>query len=432
MRKLPPLFSFFAALLILGSCSRQTEAESNPLLDYIPSDASALLCSDRLDVALETIFEPDHIFRDLARGKLAGEPVVISFHYSGTLVPMLAVASGRPSETPPPALAALVSSAEALGLQTIYIPAERKSSQRNVLLVCESETVLSAAVRHLDEEASITEVAGLSDALRQMEQGGQTLILRNSAASNLLPSDFLSNYVKRPQLLKFIRNFSDWTVLHLDQVKVAGKGQYMDFTLMPVQGSSVNRYYSVLEGLQSSQSQLGTMLPYGTSFALDLPIASLEQTLSLRKLYLDATGGLNSFNTACRSHKTAEGWDPVRWASEFSLQEAARLWCRSEEVLLLRCAKLPELEGVVPCPWAGFTSILLGAAFSLKDERWCAVSGSWLVVGSQKAVKHYLQRSGRASRKDWNVKMTKAAILADDILIDCRESEIKLEVYKTY
>ena len=174
MRRLQ-VFCSLLAVLLLASCSRP-EAESNPLLDYIPSDASALLCSDRLDVALETVFEPDHIFRELTLGKLADEPAVLSFHYSGTLVPMLAVAAGRPSETPPQAIAKLVSDAESLGLQTIYIPAERRSSRKNVLLVCESETVLSSAVRHLDEQASITEVPGVSEALMQLEPKGQTLI----------------------------------------------------------------------------------------------------------------------------------------------------------------------------------------------------------------------------------------------------------------
>lgn len=431
MRKLPLLSSLLAALVLLGSCSRP-EAESNPLLDYIPSDASALLCSDRLDVALETVFEPDHIFRDLVHGKLAGEPVVISFHWSGTLIPMLAVASGRPSETPPKELEALMEDAERLGLQALYIPAERKSSRKNVLLVCESETVLSSAVRHLDEQASITEVPGVSEALMQLDSKGQTLILRNAAASHFLPADFLSGYIKRSNLLKFIKDFSDWTVLDLDQVKTAGKGQYMDFTLVPVQGSAVNRFYSVLEGLQPAQSQLGGMLPYGTTYAVDLPVASLEQTLEQRKLYLDATGGLNKFNTFCRSRKTPEGWDPVRWAGELGIREVAKICCRSEEVLLLRCSNLPESGELRECQWSAFASNLFGPAFSLKDERWCAVSGDWIVIGAEKAVRHYLQRSVRAARKDWNIKMTKAAVLADDMLIDCRESDIKLEVYKTY
>ena len=430
MRRLQ-VFCSLLAVLLLASCSRP-EAESNPLLDYIPSDASALLCSDRLDVALETVFEPDHIFRELTLGKLSGEPAVLSFHYSGTLVPMLAVAAGRPSETPPQAIANLVADAELLGLQTIYIPAERRSSHKNVLLVCESDAVLSAAVRHLDEQASITEVPGVSEALMQLEPKGQTLILRNSAASTFLPSGFLERYMKRSVLLKFVKGFSDWSVLHLDQVKVAGKGQYMDFILIPVQGSAVNRYYSVLEGLQPAQSHLGAMLPYGTTYALDLPVASLQQTLDVRKLYLDATGGLNKFNTEFRTHRTAEGWDPARWAEEVGVQEVAKIWCRSEEVLLLRCANPPAQKGVGECPWAGFASILFGPAFSLKDESWCAVSGDWIVIGAQKAVKHYLQRSVRTARKDWNIKMTKAAVLADDLLIDCRDTGIKLEVYKTY
>lgn len=430
MRRLQ-VFCSLLAVLLLASCSRP-EAESNPLLDYIPSDASALLCSDRLDVALETVFEPDHIFRELTLGKLADEPAVLSFHYSGTLVPMLAVAAGRPSETPPQAIANLVSDAESLGLQTIYIPAERRSSRKNVLLVCESETVLSSAVRHLDEQASITEVPGVSEALMQLEPKGQTLILRNDAASRFLPQDFMSRYMKRDVLMKYIKNFSDWTVLHLDQVRVAGKGQYMDFTLVPVQGSAVNRFYSVLEGLQPAQSRLGDMLPYGTTYALDLPVASLEQTLELRKIYLDATGGLNNFNRACRTSKTAEGWDPVKWAGEAGVQEVAKIWCRSEEVLLLRCANTPDLKGVVECHWKGFASVLFGPAFSLTDESCCAVSGDWIVIGAQKAVKHYLQRSVRTARKDWNIKMTKAAVLADDLLIDCRDTGIKLEVYKTY
>lgn len=430
MRKLLLWFSAVQALLLV-SCSRP-QTESNPLLDFIPSDASALLCSDRLDVALETAFEPDRVLRDLVLGRLADEPAVISFHYSGSLVPMLAVAYGKPSPTPPPALASVISDSERLGLQTVYIPATKGSFQKNVLLVCESESVLSSAVRHLDEQASITEVPGVSEALKQMDSKGQTLILRNSSVSGFLPSDFLAGYVKRSNLLGFIKGFSDWTVLHLDQVRVAGRGQYMDFTLVPVLGDAVNKYYSVLQGLQPAQSHLGGMLPYGTTFALDMPVASLEQTLELRKLYLDATGGLNKFNTACRTRKTPEGWNPVKWAGEVGIREVARLCCRSEEVLLLRCSNPPSFNGPAECPWSGFASILFGSAFSLKDERWCSVSGDWIVIGSESAVRHYLQRSVRAARKDWNMKMTKAAVLADDIIVDCRESGIQMEVYKTY
>ena len=130
--------------------------------------------------------------------------------------------------------------------------------------------------------------------------------------------------------------------------------------------------------------------------------------------------------------KTPEGWNPVKWAGEVGIREVARLCCRSEEVLLLRCSNPPSFNGPAECPWSGFASILFGSAFSLKDERWCSVSGDWIVIGSESAVRHYLQRSVRAARKDWNMKMTKAAVLADDIIVDCRESGIQMEVYKTY
>ena len=197
----------------------------------------------------------------------------------------------------------------------------------------------------MDEQASITEVPGVSEALKQMDSKGQTLILRNSSVSGFLPSDFLAGYVKRSNLLGFIKGFSDWTVLHLDQVRVAGRGQYMDFTLVPVLGDAVNKYYSVLQGLQPAQSHLGGMLPYGTTFALDMPVASLEQTLELRKLYLDATGGLNKFNTACRSNGPAK-WAYGRWPD--CAAAPRKCFCCAAATLLPSMARQSALGPVSP------------------------------------------------------------------------------------
>lgn len=426
----------FAASFLLCSCaggstSDKSEVKGFELLSYVPSDACGLIVCEKLAPGLENLFDSGSVFRELFYGKLSDCKMVISYHYVGSLVPMIAVDLGR-SPNDAKQAAALIEESAFHDLQARIVHSPAGVSRRSVLLVCSSAPILDAAERHMEAHTSVLEVAGMPEALEKAPSKGDVVIFRNDAIGNLMPKDFLSKYVSRKQLIGFIKGYGNWTVMHLTGSEPAGRGVYLSYEVRSVHPDDFSKSAMVFEEQGYGESKIASVLPQGTTYVVDQSIASFETFIEARKKNLDATGGLNRFTNTCNQLKKATGTDPVKWAVETDFKEVAKVVWKGEEVVLLRPSKPLVSHNVRFNTHRGFVVALFGDAYSLKDDSHAACIGNWLIMGSQDAVKHFVSSEARQKLHYWPSKGVKAVVLADDCQVSWTRNELKFDVYRTY
>ena len=423
--------SIFLCSCADGSSSDNSEVKGFELLSYVPSDACGLIVCEKLAPGLENLFDSGSVFRELFYGKLSDCKMVISYHYVGSLVPMIAVDLGRSQSDARQAAALIEESAfHELEARIVHSPAEL--SRRSVLLVCSSAPILDAVERHMEAHTSVLEVAGMPDALEKAPSKGDVVIFRNDAIGNLLPKDFLSKYVPRKQIIGFIKGYSNWTVMHLTGAEPAGRGVYLSYKVRAVYPDDFSKSAPVFDQQGFGESKIASILPQGTTYVVDQPIASVETFIEARKKNLDATGGLNRFSNTCAQLRKATGTDPVKWAEETDFKEVAKVSWKGEEVVLLRPAKPLVSHNVRFNTHRGFVTTLFGQAYALADDSHAACIGNWLIMGSEQAVKHFMSSEARQKLHYWPTKGVKAVVLADDCQISWTRNDIQFDVYRTY
>ena len=430
------ILAALAAVLFLCSCagsssSDNSEVKGFELLSYVPSDACGVIVCEKLAPGLENLFDSGSIFRELFYGKLSDCKTVISYHYVGSLVPMIAVDLGR-SQSDAKQAAALIEESAFYDLHARIVQSPAGVSKRSVLLVCSSDPILDAAERHMDAHTSVLEVAGMPEALEKAPSKGDVVIFRNDAIGNLLPKDVLSKYVSRKQLLGFIKGYSDWTVMHLTGAEPAGRGVYLSYEVRTVYPDDYSKSAAVFEEQGYGESKLPSVLPQGTTYAIDQPVFSAQALIEARKKNLDANGGLNRFTNTCNQLGKATGTDPLKWAEETDIKEVAKVVWKGEEVVLVRPAKPLVSHNVRFNIYRGFIPALFGQAYSLADDSHSACIGNWLIMGSEDAVKHFMSSEVRQKLHYWPAKAVKAVVLADDCQLSWTKNELKFDVYRTY
>lgn len=430
-----------ASLFIFGSCGPRGASESSnvadikgfELLNHVPSDACGVIVCEKAVAGMENLFDSGSVYRELSYGELSDSRMVISYHYLGQIVTMVAIDAGR-TQTAAKNAAPVMEAAGERGLSSrlVQAPAPRRGANRSVLLISPSESVIDAAERHLEAHTSVLEVVGMAEALEKAPAKGDVVIFRNDAISNLLPKDFLAKYLTRKQVTSFIKGYADWTVMHLTNAEPAGKGVYLSYDVRSVHPDDFSKSAQVFESQGFGESKAGTMLPQGTTYVIDQPIASIQTLIESRKKNLDAGGALNKWTNTCASLKKATGIDPVKWAEETDIKEVAKVSWKGEEVVLIRPAKPLVSHSVRPNSHRGFVTALFGQAYSLADESHSACIGNWLIIGGEEAVKHFLASEVRQKLHYWPAKNVKAIVLADDCQIAWTRSELRFDVYRTY
>lgn len=429
----------FAVSLLLSSCwfAGNSSGDSVPevkgfeLLSYVPSDACGVIVCEKVTAGLENLFDSGSVFRELAYGRLGDSKMVISYHFVGNLIPMIAIDAGKSQADSKQAVEIMETAAE-LELQARLVQKASKSGRRNVLLISPSAAIIDAAERHMEANTSVLEVVGLTDALEKAPARGDVVIFRNDAIGNLIPKDFLAKYITRKQLVSFIKGYSEWTVMHLEGAEPAGKGVYLSYDVRTVQPDDFSKSAQVFAIQGYGESKLPTVLPQGTTYVIDQPVASVENLLEARKKNLDANGALNKFVNTCSQLKKSTGTDPVKWAMETDIKEVAKVQWKGEEVILVRPAKPLVSHNVRPNPYRGFVTTLFGQGYSVANESHAACIGNWLIIGSEDAVKHFLASEVRQKLHYWPTKGVKAVVLADDCQLSWTRSELRFDVYRNY
>ena len=433
-------FAAIAASLFLSSCwlfpgdssgDSVPEVKGFELLSYVPSDACGVIVCEKAAAGLENLFDSGSVFRELAYGRLADSKMVISYHFVGELIPMIAVDAGR-SQGDAKQATEIIEAAAERGLEARVVQKPSRHGRKSVLLVSPSAPILDAAERHMAAHTSVLEVEGLTTALEKAPARGDVVIFRNDAIANLLPKEFLSKYLTRKQLVGFIKGYSDWTVMHLEGTETAGKGVYLSYDVRTVHPDDFSKSAQVFENQAGGESKVASMLPQGTTYVVDQPIASIENLLDARKKNLDARGGLNKFTNTCSQLARTAGVDPVKWAAEIDIKEVAKVQWKNEEVVLVRPARPLVSHNIRYNQYRGFITTLFGQGYSLADDTHSACIGNWLVMGSEDAVKHFLASEVKQKLHYWPTKNVRAIVLADDCQLTWTRSELRFDVYRTY
>lgn len=401
------------------------------LFQYVPSDASAVISYNKLSEGLEDVFDFQSPYRDLRLGDLASEKVAISMHFAGRMIPMVAVYAGKQSSEPSSAVTALCQEAERAGLKTLFIPGETRKD-RNVLLVSELESILYSAKRHFEEHSSVFNADGISEALSSVSGKNNVVLVRNESVKDLVPSDFLSKLYKRKDVVDFLKNYAAWTVLTRKSSEMVGKGTLSKYEVRAVGHSDFSHLCNVLGSQSVSESELQYMIPVGTQYIVDLPLADVETFIEARKKYLDSRGGLNNYNNNLAKLSKKSKVNPEEWLKSINVKEVARISWKGESVILVRPEEASLAHNIKANKYSGMIPLVFGKSFEIGNDSMCACIGHWLIFGSDKSVKHYIESNKDQKNMYGMEKSSKLFFTADNVSAVWTRTGLELDIYKNF
>lgn len=399
--------TLLSLLLVVCSCVRtkkQSNGELSGLLSSVSSDALVVAYDRHCSSVLE-LLDSAHIFRSLDYGKLSRANAVLSETYIGSLVPALTVASDSSSAT------ILVNSAREHGLYARAFP-------QGYIVITTSEAQMTSVRRHISENRSILDASGFDKAIEQIGGGKNNyIILRNSGVVRYLPKDFLSGMFPQRNSTRFLDKLAQWTVILPDSGGNA--------SLRWVKGDGAKSYIDVIEAMPSQKSQLAWMMTEDADFAMT-QVIELPLFRTKYEEYLDASLRLNSYRQRLAQLKSTIGKDPLNWELELGIIEAAIIRRASgAKLLLIRPSKLRVDSAPEPNPYQGYMEALYGQAYSIPDDSWGVYIGGWLVLGSEAAVREYIE-SDRIEENYWPDKLSHYILFHSGTLLDWSNQGIRL------
>lgn len=390
------------------------------MLRFVPSDACAVICFDKAQEAQELVFEPLSVYSNLDLGRFRNKKMLVSFHYYASITPMLVIQVGKQSGRNADSTLELINQAKEIGLNTEIID--------NTLLISESVTLLSAAERHVNLNASILDLTLVQNLIEDKKERANSLILlRNDAIAYFLERDFLSSYFDRKQISRFLSSFCEWTALTLKNVEYLSGGETLSFEIHPLISDEFSQFAAFENSLPCGDCSYAGKLPRGTSFFMWQMLDSPQYYFSQRKILLDGRGQLHNYNLALIKQKEVLKESPELWAQRIGIKEVAKIVYKGEELLLLRWNKQEEFT------YAPKTaSVLFGAGFALKDETCVQTRGEWAIIGSESAVRAFSRASASKRVRHFQDKNVRAVLWADDHCFSWTKSGLLYEVYKPY
>ena len=360
------------------SASAPQERHIPQLLAAVPSDALAVICHDHCVEGLR-LYDSTSVLHQLDLSAFKNTRMALSLCFNGSLVPVLALDTGRAPADSLESVSALTAQAAGLRLRTEIVAPDPEARRDGFLLITPSDAQLTAVRRHLTEHTSILDAPGFHDALAAADDGN-FVIFRGSGADRLTPRTWLQDFFPRRDLTAFLRSVADWTVLK----PVSG-----GFTVLPVCSDSDTFYANILASLPYGDSRLGDILPADTRFALAMPV-SLPQMREAVERYQDASVKLTRYKRTLEALRKEAGKDPLKWEKELGIREIALVHFGGGALTLVRPARAVDDSAPAPNPWPGFLPALYGSAFALADESCTAAFGGWYLYGSEAALRAFL------------------------------------------
>lgn len=412
------IIAFLTVLAALISCGGPAVEKHEPsLLDFVPSDALAVVSYDRCMDGLE-LLDTANVLHKIDYGKLGNSKAVLALCYTTSLMPILAIDTGKAAADTSDAVTGIIGQAAELGLKAEFIQDEEQTGKRGALVITPSQTELISTKRHYSEQASILDASGFQEALDKCNGSKEWIIFRSNGADKYIPRSFLMNYVPRREFSLFMQKATDWMVL------VPSSGS--SFTADAVCAEFGSYYFKTIESLPATQSKLGPMLPRSTEFAIALPTPK-DRFREAYEVYLDASVKLEKYEARLRDLKTDSGKAPKDWEEELDVREVAVVKWNNRSVNLVRCGKSRQ-QDIAPNPYRGFVAALYGSAFAINDDSSYACSGGWMIFGGEEDLEAFLNCEHGVEGTKWPGKDCKAIVFKPGFLFCWNKKEITLNV----
>lgn len=353
---------------------------SFPILSLVPQDAPAVFCLNSCAQGLDQVYFKAP-FDSLDLGGFASSKAVLSFFYDGKLLPCLYLPCAPSSSMEDEEIAALKARMAERGIQTKLIAKEGCAA----LLLTISDYAVANQEYSMATGKSVLDAPGFAEALARAPLAQQATLFFSNKEASKLPSRIMGAEFARNRLASFLPAVAQWTVLSDESEKL------YDISLSAPDDAF---YFSqVFSDIKPAESLISDMLPKTTTLLLDLPLSSWKAYLRAYERWL----GL-------QSRKRTIGKDSMQWAKMVKPQEIAFIHFARFRVLAVRAgSRFKEHEPAVN-PYPGAVAELLGNAFQLNDDSVFAVSGKWIVIGSEEGVKAFLESSRKEVLPAFNGK----------------------------
>ncbi|MBR5568625.1 MAG: hypothetical protein IKW27_07770 [Bacteroidales bacterium] len=398
------------------------------LMPAIPADAVAVCClSDVSDIssrAFAGFSFPAALSKQVADGKLgtlAGTQMAFSLHYSGRLTPLYVFDAGSASPEPSAEASVLMDFGRAQGLQVAYVDCsstgcDREVADRSIILMAETETLVKASKRHLEQSLSVMDVSGFADAARSA-QGNDVLFVSYAHAKPLFSSMFGRKYFNErfgnkssqrySEFAGFLGSMGRWTAMSF------GKSAPVSFSGVQITDKDAAEFMSVLDAAPVASSVMSEILPAYTLFAISLPMKDIESYTSAYEAYLDSKQMLSDFRFRQNELKKQNKVAPADFVKRLGVTEVAQavygdatdlsvvnlLKISKKDTVIFRGTGVVSFDGYTPevqkFAFPSYAASVFGKRFALKDESCFVYVDGWLITGSQKAVEEFAD--GRAT-----------------------------------
>lgn len=379
------------------------------LLPAVPSDAVAVCClseaADMADSPLGGFSFPAALLESFAAGKfasMASEPIAVSLHYSGKLIPLYVFETGRTGQ-PSDEVSEFMSFAKQHGLHAESLT-DGVGVDRSIVLASPLEGLVSSSVRHMEQGLSVMDAKGFADAA-EMSMSDCVMFFANSSARVLLRGALKS---VTSSMADFFSSLSEWTIVDLSQAD----RNSLSAQVLTSYSSDVSDFMNVFDAIEPSSCKASSFLPSYVLTAVSVPMEDPMAYIEAYKAYLDSKQNLASYNRTSRLLSDETGVQVESFVKRLGIKEAvnASFRCGSgiEKVNLVRIARTDtliahktgadELENcagkVMSYSYGGYLAAAFGAQWKLKDESFFTYHDGWIISGSEVGVKEYV--SGRA------------------------------------
>ncbi|MCQ2177605.1 MAG: hypothetical protein MJY42_01805 [Bacteroidales bacterium] len=371
---------FLTALVLLCSCSGRNGSrfKGKNLFVAVPADAVAFMYTEQPADAFPQLFDCDRFPRNLELGPYAGSKAVLSYIYSGGLVPVLCIQLDRNDDTSSENVRYLRDEASRMKVAVDFY-FDDSPFYRPVAVLSPSSGALGSVRKHLE---SGTSILGNEEALRAIAAAGQRsefLVFSNRDFPKMVHSAGELDAVCGGNLRETVADLADWTTIVWQK--------NMRYQAWTVQQQDPGYYMNLLNDIQPAQSRLGDILPADCEFVESLQIASVDKFIAACEPYQDAHSLLS---VGGRRRQNA-----IEWARALNIKEIALVQWRGRRLILIRPAKFQNTHDTMDNPYAGYPELIFGELFSLKDESASFSAGDWLVWGSSEDAEEFIEnRSG--------------------------------------
>ena len=440
------------AVFFLYSGAEETKSASlasesrTGLLSAVPSDAVMVVgfsdfrtaCSLLTDTSgcfhyftggLESSALQRFLAKVQADGPLRSSRSVLSLHYNGSLVPLMAIDAGRAGAETDGWVRGFMAEADSAGLSVSLLDCSGLADvktylhRRNILLLSTSDVLTKSSARHIEKGISVLDSDGFADCAEASGSSENTVYFSCSEIGK-----FFTGIADRAvyRYADFLKKFSGWSCFSV--VQSGQEHLRLDGTFFSDRG--VEDFVNVFKGYSPVRSEVASVLPSYTIFFASLPLGDVSSYISSADAFADGAGRLGRIEADRSQLQKRSGISPVQWASTLGVKEVAAAFFMAggdvEKVLLMKMGSndmdtvfrdVDPSSGrdsspkVCAYPYGGFASSVFGPFFSVPDESCFTYMDGWIIVGSRTAVSEYTE--GRALENTLASFVSDAAIQPD-------------------